>query len=71
MPFDSPYPARTARVRDARFEGYCEGCNCIAPYSRLNDDMMCEACGEPDHDDESDLDLSPAAMLREHGTWSL
>ncbi len=49
----------------------CAGCDAQVRLCDLNGDWLCEACGEPDEDQEDFEDTSPAAMLREHGTWRL
>jgi rRNA maturation endonuclease Nob1 len=49
----------------------CHGCRDDTALCKLNDNMLCEACGEPEEDPEYVIDASPAAMLREHSTWSV
>lgn len=49
----------------------CHGCGDVTGLCKLNDDMLCVSCGEPEEDPETTYDPSPAAMLREHGTWRL
>ena len=58
-----PYP------RSPRLYACC-GCGDRLRLNDLNDAMMCLHC-EPIGDEEDAIDVCPAAMLREHGTWGL
>lgn len=68
MAFDAANTASAVRtVRVYR----CDECKTECPLHDLNDDMLCMWCAGVEVDEDSIIDTSPAAMLREHGTWRL
>lgn len=53
----------------------CHGCRVVTDLCKLNDDMLCVSCGEPEQD-PSDMTVRerfgygrPFNALREWGTW--
>lgn len=64
---DAQPPASVRPLRLYR----CRECAENWPLAELNQDMLCASCGEAEEDPEYTLDLSPAAMLAAHGTWSI